>query len=91
MQETTMEQEPLNPLVDEAIQLITERIGHPLRCPMCGSEEWSAVHNHIVRFAAPIDISEAEIDVAVDPELCPISRADRRQGQRWRSWAITWS
>ena len=64
-----MEYVPLDPLVNQALQAITARIGHPIRCPMCGNEEWSALHNRFLRLNTPLDMTEAEIDAASDAEL----------------------
>ena len=70
-----MEYVPLDPLVKQALQAIEQRIGHELRCPMCGAENFSAVHNRILRLSTPLDMTEAEIDAATDSELYANVRA----------------
>jgi hypothetical protein len=64
-----MEYEPLNPLVHKTLQSITKRIGHAIKCPICGGEEWSAIHNRFLRLSTPFDMTEAEVDAASDAEL----------------------
>lgn len=64
-----MEYEPINPLVNEAIQDIERRVGSPLRCPMCGGDEWAALHNRFLRLSTHLDMTEAEIDAASEADL----------------------
>jgi hypothetical protein len=70
-----MEDVPLDPLIQKALLQIEERVGHPLRCPMCESEEMAAIHNRFLRLSTPLDMTEAEIDAATDTELYANFRA----------------